>query len=82
MCSSILELDRVAAAAAAADLSIVEHWSVIPRTGKPPLIAIDVLRRGDAGRVDHALTVRDAAGQWTPEFRRVRGDMGLPPSAL
>lgn len=80
MCSSILELDRVAAAAAASGLAIGEHWTVIPRTGKPPLIAIDVLRRGDAARVDHALTVRDTAGQWTPDFLRVRSEMGLPPA--
>lgn len=79
MCSSILETERVAAAAAAHGLTIVEHWTVIPRAGKPPLIAIDVLRRGGT-RVDRTLTVRDAAGQWTPDFVRVRTDMGLPPS--
>jgi hypothetical protein len=24
------------------------------------------------------LVVRDASGTWTPEFRQVRADMGLP----
>jgi tRNA1(Val) A37 N6-methylase TrmN6 len=77
VCTAYAERERVAGAAAAHQLSIAEHWTVIPRAGKDPLICVDVLRTGGA-RVDHTLTVRDAAGQWTAAFRAIRRDMGMP----
>ena len=80
VCSAAGERDRVAAAAAQHALAIAEHWTVTPRDGKPPLICVDVLRE-HASRVDHTLTVRDAAGQWTAAFRALRRDMGLPTTA-
>jgi tRNA1Val (adenine37-N6)-methyltransferase len=81
MCSAALERDRVERAAATSGLAITEHWTVIPRAGKDPLICVDVLRHtGD--RIDHTLTVRDTAGQWTAAFRGVRNDMGMPVTSL
>lgn len=81
MCAAALERDRVTAAGRAQGLGCVEHWEIIPREGKAALITVDVFRRGAATTTAHALTVRTRSGQWTDEFRTVRRDMGLPPSA-
>jgi len=70
---------RVAHAAAAASLAPEMRVDVIPRTGKPALFSVYALRREPARtEVRPPLVVRDAAGQWTPEFRAVRADMGMP----
>lgn len=78
VCTSTLERARVTAGAAAAGLHVRAHWEIVPRTGKPPLIAVDLLSPAAGVRDDHALTVRDRAGAWTPEFRAVRAAMGMP----
>ncbi len=85
VCSSTLERDRVAAGAGAAALAIREHWEIVPRDGKPALIAVDRLT-GDATTpttptTPHTLTVRDRAGVWTPAFRAVRDALGMPSTA-
>lgn len=54
----------------------LEHWEIITKAGKPPLICVDVF--ADGPRRDHELTVRDRDGQWTPAFRAVRDAMGMP----
>jgi tRNA1(Val) A37 N6-methylase TrmN6 len=74
VCSSVLERDRVRAAAA--KLPWREHWEIVPRDGKPPLLAVDVFAPGP--RTDHVLVVRRSEGQWTPAFRAVRDAMGMP----
>jgi len=77
ICSAALERDRVTAAAPA--IPWAEHWDIVPREGKAPLVCVDRYTTTHAGpRVDHALVVRDRAGQWTPAFRRVRDDLGMP----
>ena len=78
VCTSTLERARVTAGAAAAGLHVRAHWEIVPRDGKPPLIAIDALTPAAGSRADHQLTVRDRAGAWTPAFRAVRAAMGMP----
>jgi len=82
VCSAAIEAPRVIAGAAQANLAIAEHWDVVPREGKAPLVMVDVLVpaiHGTSARPVHrAITVRDRAGQWTPEFRSVRDDLGMP----
>ena len=65
------------------------HWEIIPREGKPALVAVDVLVGGNAPAAgeqqpaeptEHTLTVRDRAGAWTPGFRDVRDALGMPSS--
>jgi tRNA1(Val) A37 N6-methylase TrmN6 len=74
VCTSALERDRVQAATA--HLPWREHWEIVPREGKAPLVDVDVF--GPGARTDHRLVVRDAGGQWTPAFRAVREAMGMP----
>ncbi len=75
ICTSVLERDRVRAAARA--LPWREHWVIVPREGKAPLIDVDVF--GPCAQTSqHELVVRDRAGQWTPAFRAVRDAMGMP----
>ncbi len=78
VCTAALEAARVTAAAAASGLFVTEHVDVVPRAGKDPLVMIDVLAREPGPRVDRTLIVRDAASQWTAEFRAVREAMGMP----
>jgi hypothetical protein len=74
------ETERVAAAAVTAGLHVREHWEIIPRAGKPPLVAVDVLgTAATTATARHTLTVRDHAGEWTPDLLRVRADLGMPP---
>jgi len=80
-CAAAAQEGRVRTAAAAAGLGVERHVDVIPREGKPPLFAVFALRRrpeATAAAVDPPLVVRDAAGRWTPAFRSLRGDMGMP----
>ena len=76
VCTSVLERDRVRAAAGA--LPWREHWAVVPREGKGPLIDVDVFGPTAGSTAQHELVVRDRAGQWTPAFRAVRAAMGMP----
>jgi tRNA1(Val) A37 N6-methylase TrmN6 len=84
MCSAALERARVEEGSAAAGLAVIEHWEIVPRAGKPALICVDVvtpaLGRRREPPVHAELVVRDARGAWTPAFRRVREEMGLPPT--
>lgn len=87
VCTAALERARVVAASRASDLTLVEHWDIVPRQGKPVLVMVDVLRRADdpgptAPPGDrYTLTVRDRDGAWTTPFRAVRSAMGLPPTS-
>jgi tRNA1Val (adenine37-N6)-methyltransferase len=75
ICTSSLERDRVRAAAV---LPWREHWQIIPREGKDPLVDVDVFAPTSTKPEQHTLTVRDREGRWTPEFQRVRDQMGMP----
>ncbi len=75
---SVKQADRLRAAASGLGLHFHRWLDVRPREGKAPLIVIAVLRRAPAPLVSGSLTVRDAAGQWTSDFKRVRAAMGMP----
>ncbi len=74
ICSSILQRDRIVAPA----LHHTEHWDIIPRAGKAPLLCVDVFAAQPAPHTSHSLTVRDEAGIWTDAFRAVRAAFGMP----
>ena len=79
ICSAALERDRVAAAVQALGLGHAEHWAIVPRAGKPPLVMVDVLApAGAADPARHELVVRDREGRWTPAFQDVRAALGMP----
>ena len=79
VCTAALEEDRVTSAIKSLDLVHREHWSIIPRAGKAALVMVDVVALGpQQARANHTLTVRDRSGAWTPAFRQVRDDMGMP----
>jgi tRNA1(Val) A37 N6-methylase TrmN6 len=78
MCSSVIERDRVTAAVRALGLGHHEHWSIVPKQGRDTLVVVDVMSRVPGELARHQLVVRDGAGQWTPEFQRVRADLGMP----
>lgn len=78
VCTSALERERVRTAASS--LPWRAHWSIIPRDGKAPLLDVDVFAPTAGPTEQHELVVRDHAGQWTPPFRRVRDEMGMPSS--
>lgn len=79
ICTSALERERVTAAVRALGLGHTEHWEIVPREGKPPLVDVDVLAPS-GGQVPERreLIVRDRESRWTPEFQRVRSDLGMP----
>jgi tRNA1(Val) A37 N6-methylase TrmN6 len=79
ICSAALEADRVSAAVRALGLGHREHWVIIPRAGKDPLVMVDVLDRAGTTRpAQHELVVRARDGLWTTDFQRVRTDLGMP----
>jgi tRNA1(Val) A37 N6-methylase TrmN6 len=78
VCTAARERDRVTQATAALGLAVVEHWDIVPRAGKDVLVMVDVLAADSAAPTNHVLVVRDRASAWTPEFRAVRIDMGIP----
>lgn len=55
---------------------------VVPRAGKPPLVAVfEAVRASEAGGASserETLTVRGPDGQWTEGFRALRARMGMP----
>jgi tRNA1(Val) A37 N6-methylase TrmN6 len=84
-CAGGTQGPRVLDAARAAGLHVARSRDVISRAGKAPLLAVHALQRRDADLGHDAraellppLTVRDVHGCWTPEFRALRRDMGLP----
>ncbi|MBA3499218.1 MAG: methyltransferase domain-containing protein [Deltaproteobacteria bacterium] len=78
VCSSALERDRVDDALRELALHRREHWDIVPRAGKQVLVMVDVVSNEATNPTTHTLTVRDRASAWTPEFQRVRTEMGLP----
>ena len=85
-CAGGMQTSRVVDAAHAAGLRVLRSRAVIPRAGKPPLLAVHALQRAELASTSQGaevaqlppLTVRDADGRWTPEFRALRRDMGMP----
>ena len=82
LCAAARDDARMRAGATAAELRIVRRLDVVPRAGKAVLFAVYVLRGigvSEPVRVDPPLIVRDARGERTEAYQRVRRDMGLPP---
>lgn len=76
MCAASLEDDRVRAAPTS--LALRGRLEIVPREGKAPLLSVWTFSRRPGAHDDRRLTVRDRHGQWTPAFRAVREEMGLP----
>jgi hypothetical protein len=75
-------VERVAAAASAAELAIARRLNVVPRAGKAALFSVHAMRRREevgATVVESPLVVRDVAGGRTRAFGAVRRAMGMPP---
>jgi tRNA1Val (adenine37-N6)-methyltransferase len=81
-CAASIQAGRVARGADAAGLAIVDRLDVIPREGKLSLFSVYAMARATEGAVQlpaGTLVVRDRAGQRTLAFRKMRGEMGMPP---
>jgi tRNA1Val (adenine37-N6)-methyltransferase len=81
MCAAPGQIARLEAAAPACGLHLERRRDLVPRTGKPPLFSVFVLRAGPAPRptvVDDPLEARDASGARTPALRALREAMGMP----
>lgn len=75
--------DRVCAAAALHGLEVSRCVEVVPREGKPPLMAVYVLRwrqEGGGGTAMERFVVRDAQGRLTPDMHAARAAIGMPPA--
>lgn len=82
-CAGGTQTPRVLDAASAAGLVVARSRDVVPRDGKPPLLAVHAMRRADEPGVVREsalppLVVRDARGAWTEDFRALRRAMGMP----
>ena len=82
-----VQLERVAAAARAADLVIVRQRPVVFKTGEPPLITLFAMQRAsdlpaemhDRTWLEPALVIRDADGRVNAEYAAVKLSFGFPP---
>ncbi len=75
--------NRVALAAAEHGLAVTRRVEVIPRTGKPPLMHIYVLRWAEEGGgvAEEEFTVRLADGSLSADMIAARDAIGMPPVA-
>jgi tRNA1(Val) A37 N6-methylase TrmN6 len=79
VCAAAAHVGRVESAAAPLGLSIIARRAVIPREGKPPLINLYRVRRGQHALVDEPpLVVRDRQSKFTVEYDAIRAAMGMP----
>lgn len=81
LCASPGQVARLQAAAPQCGLHIEGRRDLIPRTGKPPLFSVFVLRAGAASAplvVQAPLEARDAQGNRTAALKQVREEMGMP----
>ncbi len=87
VCESAGQTRRVELAAREAGLTVLSRRDVVPREGRQALLSVYRMARADevaAGadgaplQIEAPLVVRDRAGRWTPDFLKVRADMGMP----
>ena len=81
-CAGARQIERTARGAEAAGLAIVDRLDVVPREGKAPLFSVYAMAPATEGALrppSGTLVVRDRAGQRTLAFRKLRGEMGMPP---
>ncbi len=82
-----VQLERVAAAARAADLVIVRRRPVVFKAGEPPLITLFAMQRAsdlpadmrERTWLEPALVIRDADGRVNAEYAAVKLSFGFPP---
>lgn len=80
-CQAWIQRHRVEPAARAAGLALTRWRDIVPRTGKDPLLVVFAMTTAaQAGEliIDDPLVVRDEKGRRTPEFKRIREEMGMP----
>jgi tRNA1(Val) A37 N6-methylase TrmN6 len=81
-CAAARQSERVTRGAEATGLAIVERVDVVPREGKAALLSVYAMAAATEGALrlpPSTLVVRDRAGQRTLAFRKLRGEMGMPP---
>ena len=80
VCHAAAQTARAERAAETAGLAVVERIDVIPRSGKPALFAVSAMRPCPyvPPAVLAPLVVRDERGAWSPDFRALRGQIGMP----
>lgn len=80
VCESASQNARVQAAAHTAQLFIRQRLDVVPRAGKAALFSVYTMSAAPGETAPPtAITIRDAAGQRTPDSAAVRTAMGMPP---
>ena len=77
VCGDARAVDRVERGAAAAGLAVHARCDVIPREHEKPLFAIWTLGRAPRELALSSMTLRDAAGERTPDARALRRFSGL-----
>jgi len=62
-------------------LTIIDRLDVVPREGKAALFSVYAMAAAEGALrlPSSTLMVRDHAGQRTLAFRKLRGEMGMPP---
>lgn len=69
---------RPEVAVAAAGLALRQRIDVVFRDGRPPTIALFAATHAGPRQDGPPIVVRDAAGDYTPEYLAVRAEMGSP----
>jgi hypothetical protein len=81
LCAAPGQVRRLEEAAPLAGLYLERRRDLVPRTGKPPLFSVFVLRAGSATApvvTEPPLEARDARGERTAALRALRAAMGMP----
>lgn len=78
ICCAAPQKQRVFDAARAHGLGVSGWLDVVPKTGKAPLVGVAVMGKAASEFLQTSLLVRTADGQWAPEFRALRVEMGMP----
>ncbi len=77
VCGDARALQRTTSASVASGLSIQARCDVVPRAGRPPLFSVWTMGFAAATSRLDSLTLRDAAGQPTPDQERLREFCGI-----
>lgn len=83
MCASAGQRERVELGAHGAGLTMVDWVQVVPRAGKAPLVAVFTFAKEPGHRPTpppRTLVVRDEEMRWSPQYERLREEMGMPPA--
>ncbi len=83
VCQGATQHERVVLSAQEAGLAILSWRTVVPRHGKDPLFTVFAMGKleeheGVEPVEEPPLVVRNAEGKWTPDYLKMRADMGMP----